>query len=90
MLEADAGKVFMIGIYGKELTKEIEKVLNEIRPGFVILFSRNISTPEQVKKLTEDISNFLGYRPVFAVDQEGGSVLRLKDGFSTLPSAMAC
>ncbi|ANE41900.1 MAG: beta-N-acetylhexosaminidase [Fervidobacterium pennivorans] len=90
MLEADAGKVFMIGIYGKELTKETKKLLNEIRPGFVILFSRNISTPEQVKKLTEDISNFLGYRPVFAVDQEGGSVLRLKDGFSTLPSAMAC
>jgi len=90
MLEADAGKVFMIGIYGKELTEESKRVLGEIRPGFVILFSRNVDTPEQVKKLTDDVSDYLGYRPIFAVDQEGGNVLRLKDGFSTLPSAMAC
>lgn len=90
MLEADAGKVFMIGIYGKELNKETREILSEIKPGFIILFSRNVDTPEQVKKLVDDVSDFLDYRPIFAVDQEGGSVLRLKDGFSTLPSAMAC
>ncbi|WP_448376699.1 beta-N-acetylhexosaminidase [Fervidobacterium sp.] len=90
MLKADAGKVFMIGIYGKELNKETREILDEIKPGFVILFSRNVDTLEQVKKLVDDVSDFLGYRPIFAVDQEGGSVLRLKDGFSTLPSAMAC
>jgi len=90
MLEADAGKVFMIGISGKELDKETREILNEIKPGFIILFSRNVDTPEQVQKLVYDVSDFLDYSPIFAVDQEGGSVLRLKNGFSTLPSAMAC
>ncbi|PHJ13331.1 hypothetical protein IM42_00895 [Fervidobacterium sp. SC_NGM5_O18] len=80
----------MIGIYGTELTKETRDVLAHIRPGSVILFSRNIVGPEQVRKLIDDISNFLGYKPIIAVDQEGGNVVRLKDGFNTLPSPMAC
>ncbi|MGQ9856279.1 MAG: beta-N-acetylhexosaminidase [Fervidobacterium sp.] len=84
------GKLFMIGIYGTELTKETREILAHIKPGFVILFSRNIVNSEQVKRLIDDISNFLGYKPVIAVDQEGGNVVRLKEGFNTLPSPMAC
>ncbi|MFN4223329.1 MAG: glycoside hydrolase family 3 N-terminal domain-containing protein [Fervidobacterium nodosum] len=86
----DAGKLFMIGLYGTELNNENMNVLKSIEPGAIIIFSRNVETPEKLWKFTNDISNFLGYKPIFAVDQEGGNVLRLKDGFSNLPSPMAC
>lgn len=88
--KSDIGKLFMIGLYGTELETSNMDVLKEIKPGFVIFFSRNVETPEKFLKFTEDISNFLGYRPVFAIDQEGGNVTRLREGFTVLPSHMAC
>lgn len=86
----DIGKLFMIGIYGTELSKETKNVLSSINPGFLILFSRNVLSPEQVRHLIDDLSNFLGYKPIVAIDQEGGNVVRLKEGFTNMPSAMAC
>lgn len=88
--KSDVGKLFMIGLYGAEINNENMNVLKKIEPGAIIIFSRNVETPEKLRKFTNDISNFLGYKPIFAVDQEGGNVLRLKDGFSNLPSPMAC
>lgn len=88
--KSDIGKLFMIGLYGTELDESNVNVLKEIRPGFVIFFSRNVETPDKLLKFTEDISNFLGYRPIFAIDQEGGNATRLRKGFAVLPSHMAC
>lgn len=88
--KSDIGKIFMIGLYGTALDESTMNVLKEIKPGFVIFFSRNVETPEKLFRFTEDISNFLGYRPVFAIDQEGGNVTRLREGFTVLPSHMAC
>jgi len=86
----DVGKLFMIGIYGTELSEETKEILSLINPGFLILFSRNVVGPEQVRNLINDVSNFLGYKPIISVDQEGGNVVRLKEGFTIMPSAMAC
>jgi beta-N-acetylhexosaminidase len=74
----------MLDIHGKTLTSEDKDLLQQAHVGGVILFSRNISEPEQVLELTSAIR---AQRPeiLLAVDQEGGRVQRLREGFTRLP-----
>ena len=88
-LEEKVGRHFLIGIPGKVSDRETKELLEEIRPGSVILFGRNVDNPRQVRKLIDDISSLLGYKPLISIDQEGGIVTRLIDGFSVSPGAMA-
>ena len=76
--------VLMLDIHGKTLTSEDKDLLQQAHVGGVILFSRNISEPEQVLELTSAIR---AQRPeiLLAVDQEGGRVQRLREGFTRLP-----
>lgn len=83
------GKLFLLGIPSTSLDDESKKLLSEIRPGFIILFDRNIESPGQLCSLKQEISNFLGYTPIFAIDQEGGVVTRLREGFTVSPGARA-
>ena len=55
--------------------------------GGVILFARNTTGgPDEVAALTADLKRRAGGRPLYvAVDQEGGRVARLRDGFTGLP-----
>jgi beta-N-acetylhexosaminidase len=83
------GKVFMIGLPSSEIDDNAKIVLEKVRPGSVILFTRNIRNRTQLIKFISAISNFLGYKPLIAIDQEGGIVTRLTEGFSVSPGAMA-
>lgn len=84
------GQLFSVGLYGKEkLTDQDKEVLEEIRPGSVIFFSRNIGSPLEFAGLIREIEEFLGYKPCMTIDQEGGLVTRLQDGFSVSPGARA-
>lgn len=68
-----------ICIKGTELSKAEADILNEFNPTGITLFKRNINTPEQLRKLTDDIRNAVN-RPNFliAIDQEGGTVRRMR------------
>lgn len=88
-LDEKVGMLFLIGIPGKEIDNETRDLLLNIKPGSVILFGRNVDGPEQVKKLIDDMTEILGYKPLISIDQEGGIVTRLTDGFSIAPGAMA-
>src|SRR5574344_608325 len=83
------GRLFCIGLPSPFLDDETKRILDVIRPGSVILFFFNIQTTAQIRKYIEDISTFLGYTPVIAIDQEGGTVSRLTQGFTTAPGPMA-
>jgi len=87
-LEKALGKLFLIGIQGTSLNNENMKALKSILPGAIIFFSRNIEDKYQLSQFIEDIKNFLDYEPLFCIDQEGGTVARLKKGFTAVPSAM--
>lgn len=75
----------MLDIAGTELTQEDIELLQAPQVGGMILFGRNIESPEQVRALTDHMRTV---RPdiLIAVDQEGGRVQRLKKGFTLLPA----
>jgi len=92
------GQLFMVGFVGTHpsdlAVKRVGDMLEAGTLGNVIFFQRNIQSPQQLKELTGYLQsradkNPLGLRPLFAVDQEGGRVQRLKpeNGFPQFPSA---
>lgn len=82
------GQLLMVGFSGTELSSEFIDWLQEFRPGGVILFSRNLVDPEQVAQLTNSLQEHAPNPPLLiAIDQEGGRVSRLPQGFTIFPSA---
>ena len=68
-----------ICLKGTELSKAEAELLQKYNPAGLTLFKRNIDTPEQVKKLTNDIRSAVGRDDfLIAIDQEGGLVRRLR------------
>ena len=87
--DINTGRLFMIGIPGSELDDETKRLLETVDPLSIIFFGRNIVNPQQLAGLISDITAFMGRKPVFAVDQEGGIVTRLTKGFTVMPGPMA-
>lgn len=92
------GQLFMVGFVGTKASdpsvEQLGDMLEQGSLGNVIFFQRNIENPQQLKELTTYLhtrarKNPLGLCPLFAVDQEGGRVQRLKtaNGFPQFPSA---
>lgn len=93
MLEEKVGQLFMFGFPGREVTPGLEESLARLRPAGLIYFDRNIADPAQTRNLSRDLvalARRLGLPPLLiAADQEGGTVLRLRQGATPIPSAMA-
>ena len=77
-LSKKLGQMFFVGFEGYTLTKDARQLLKTIQPGGIIFFECNIKNKKQIKKLINDINNCLEIKPFIAVDQEGGSVERLR------------
>ncbi len=67
----------MVGVNGDSLNQNTKRFLNEIRPGGIILFRKNIINNEQLKIFTADLQSFSAIQLFLAIDQEGGTVTRL-------------
>ena len=70
-------RAFIAGCAGLELSADERAFFREARPWGLILFKRNIDTPEQVRALTASFRDLLGADAAVLVDQEGGRVQRL-------------
>lgn len=81
------GQLLLLGIPGTELTPEDAALYKSIQPGGFVLFGRNVESPEQVRKLTDDLRDICDSAPVIAIDQEGGRVTRTREIGSEPPSA---
>ncbi|MEE9355315.1 MAG: beta-N-acetylhexosaminidase [Methylococcaceae bacterium] len=79
----------MLDVEGYTLTSNEHDKIAHPNTGAIILFSRNIDTPEQVRDLIRQIRSARNGPVLIATDQEGGRVQRLKKGFTRLPPA-AC
>lgn len=84
-----AGQRLIVGFEGKKLNKELKFLIDELKVGGIILFSNNLSSPEQIKKLCSSVQEYAescGQPPLFiSVDQEGGEVARLREPFTQFP-----
>lgn len=72
-----ASRAFITGLAGLTITASERAFLREARPWGLIVFKRNISTPEQLSALTRDFRDTVGFEAPVLVDQEGGRVARL-------------
>ena len=87
--EQQIGQFFFIGLPGTQLDDEARELIDEIKPGGIILFGRNIESPQQVRTLLDGARAMLPVQPLCGVDQEGGLVDRLREIFPSMPSARA-
>ncbi|MBI1280828.1 MAG: beta-N-acetylhexosaminidase [Anaerolineaceae bacterium] len=88
-LEDKIGQMLMVGFYGLEAPEYILDWLRQGRAGGIILFARNVESPAQLARLTHSLHQAAKYPLLIAIDQEGGTVARLRQQFSESPGAMA-
>jgi beta-N-acetylhexosaminidase len=70
-------RAFITGVSGFTLTANERAFLREAEPWGFILFSRNVRTPAQIKKLVAECREAVGTNAPVLIDQEGGRVQRL-------------
>ena len=93
-IEEKVGQLIMVGFDGTQANEVIEAHIRQRLVGGVVLFSRNIETPQQTAELTNQLQRLAQTTthqiPLFiGIDQEGGWVIRLKEGATVLPGNMA-
>ena len=81
------GNLLFLGVKGPELSPEEAQLFRKIQPGGYILFSRNIQTAAQTRKLTDDLRSLTYDTPFIAIDNEGGRVWRTQHLGASPPSA---
>lgn len=72
-----SGALLMVGIPDTLLTDSTITFLNDNKILGVILLQHNIQNPNQVKKLTSDLREKVDEHLLIAIDQEGGTVIRI-------------
>ena len=87
MDERQLGQLLLTGVPGTELDSETAARFRKLQPGGFILFGRNISEPEQLRKLIDDLRDLSEIEPFITIDQEGGRVSRLRMIGSEPPNA---
>lgn len=98
-LAEKVGQMFIVGFQNGnqpalEANDQIKRLIREEHAGGVILFDRNLEGPRQVTGLTRDLqqlalSSSPGIPLFISVDQEGGKVVRLREGVTVFPGNMA-
>ena len=93
-LEQMLGQLLVAGFPGTSVTPEIVELIERQHVGNIILFARNVGTPEQLLALTTDLQQAARkaghrYPLLISIDQENGVVRRLKEGTTGFPGSMA-
>lgn len=86
-LDQQIGQFFYIGLPGPELDDETRTLITEVKPGGIIIFGRNVTGPQQLRRLLDEIRSLLRVEPLLGIDQEGGLVDRLRCVFTPMPAA---
>lgn len=82
------GQLFMVGIPHPTLDPATRALLQDLRPGGIILFRRNYTDPETLSHLCTALHSLCPEDPpLVALDHEGGRVHRLASPFTHFPAA---
>ena len=76
----------MVDLCADCLSVQERMLLVSPQVGGVILFSRNFTSVEKLAALISEIHELRHPRLLIAIDQEGGRVQRLREGFTQLPA----
>lgn len=91
-IDEKIGQLIMFGFDALEVNNHAIKLIRDYKVGNVILFARNVKTPEQVFKLNQNLQKLafdnIGIPLFISIDQEGGMVTRIKNGATFFPGAM--
>ena len=68
----------VFSVQGETLTMAEKSLFSASQPFGFILFGRNCSTPEQIRKLTDSLRTAVEWNCPIMIDQEGGRVARLR------------
>lgn len=85
-LRREVGQLLIGSFEGRTLDQEFLALARDFNLSGVILFARNVESPEQVAELAIDVQRLGREWPLWvSVDQEGGRVARLKRPFTEWP-----
>src|ERR1700685_1026851 len=70
-------RAFITGVRGLALTDHERAFLREAQPWGLILFRRNVASPQQLRGLIDEMRDVVGRDAPVLIDQEGGRVQRL-------------
>jgi beta-N-acetylhexosaminidase len=85
---ARAGELLIVGFEGQQAPAELLARIGDGRVGGVVLFARNLGTPDQIAALTGALAAAApadGPPLLISVDQEGGRVQRVKAPLTVWP-----
>lgn len=89
-LEQRIGQLFVVQLYGSQLTEAGRDFLTLYQPGGVVLIGENSGTPAEVAVLVNSFQSTIvgagGLPLLVAVDQEPGPIRHLLDGFTQWPT----
>ena len=68
----------IFSVEGESLTHAEKSLFSAAQPFGFILFGRNCRSPEQIRKLTDEIRSTVGWNCPITIDQEGGRIARLR------------
>lgn len=86
-LEQKIGQLLYIGLPGKEYDAETRALVEEVAPGGIIIFGRNVGAAQQLRSLLDNVRESVDVEPLFGIDQEGGLVDRLRRICTPMPAA---
>lgn len=81
----------VLGFDGLTPSAETRALIQEIQPGGLILFARNVASPHQVAELNRELASWFPANrpPLRMVDQEGGRVQRIREPATRWPPMRA-
>ena len=91
-LDEKIGQLVMVGLEGYAMDDFSKEMIEKYKVGGFILFKRNIEDSDQTLDLINSLKavNLQNTVPLFfAVDEEGGRISRMPDGFQKLPTSRA-
>jgi beta-N-acetylhexosaminidase len=80
------GQLLIVGFDGTKMTPRLTSLLTRLQPAGVILFARNIKSPEQTWRLLRDCQTYVSTPLFTCVDLEGGNVDRFRGALGPTPA----
>jgi beta-N-acetylhexosaminidase len=91
-LDEKVGQLLVFGFEVGTINDHAINLIRKYKAGNVILFARNVDSPQQLFALTHDLQQLalkeIGIPLFITIDQEGGMVTRIKNGATFFPGAM--